>query len=194
MTLAPRSNRRRAALPLLTLSLATGLGGASALANSTATSYVIRGDARIGAFAVKRDGKLGGMIKAYGQPDVKARRYAEACLVTWQDEGLRALFNNFGGGNPCLPRSGFFARAIMHGHWWRTASGLQIGDATARIRQFYPQARRHSGARGYWPSGWWLITRRSPFGSGNPSYPALLAETRNGRVISFEVTFPAGGD
>jgi len=87
-----------------------------------------------------------------------------------------------------------FSRAVMHGKRWGTGTGLRIGMAASRVRQYYPRADGHRGLRGFWPTGWWLVTRGSPFGGGGARYPGLLAETRNGRVFSLQVRFPAGGD
>ena len=57
-----------------------------------------------------------------------------------------------------------------------------------------PASDLSARGRRYWPSGWWLLTRRSPFGTGDTYYPGLLAETQRGRVVAFYVSFPAGGD
>jgi hypothetical protein len=127
------------------------------------------------------------------RPTTRTHSIPEACAAIWQAYGLTILFYNLGGANPCTPAGGYFSRAIMRGRRWRTGKGLAVGMRATRVRRFYPRAAWHRGLRGYWPTGWWLITRRSPFGGGE-GYPGLLAETRNGRVFSLQVRYPAGGD
>jgi hypothetical protein len=106
---------------------------------------------------------------------------------------LTMSFYNLGGQNPCAARTGRFSRAVMHGTRWRTDKGLRIGMPSTVIRRYYAKATFHRGQRFYWPSGWWLVTRRQIIG-GPGFYPGLLAETAHGVVISFQVRFPAGGD
>jgi hypothetical protein len=154
-------------------------------------SFVIQGDTKIGTFAVKADGSLAGAIRAFGAPRLK--RTGEACLATWPQYGLAMNFYNLGGQNPCTPKFGRFSKAISHGTHWRTNKGLQIGMPSTAIRRYYPRAIFQKGLRFYWPSGWWLVTRREIAG-GPGFYPGLLAETARGKVISFQVRFPAGGD
>src|ERR671919_887115 len=91
---------------------------ASAGAAQTAPSFVIAGDTKVGAFAVKTDGSLVGAIRAFGQP--RLRRTGEACRATWAQYGLTMSFYNLGGANPCAQRFGRFSKAIMHGTRWRT--------------------------------------------------------------------------
>ena len=170
---------------LAVLMLATG-GAAHA-----APSSVIAGDAKVGAFAVKTDGSLAGAMRAFGQP--KLRRTGEACTATWTQHGLTMNFYNLGGADPCAPRFGRFSKAVVHGTHWRTDKGLRVGMASSSIRRYYPRATFKRGLRFYWPSGWWLVTRRELFGGGG-FYPGLLAETAGGKVISFQVRYPAGGD
>lgn len=163
----------------------------SAGAAQAAPSFVIQNDTRIGSFAVKTDGSLAGAIRAFGQP--KLRRTGEACAATWAQHGLKMSFYNLGGANPCAPKFGRFSKAMMHGTNWRTDKGLWIGMASTSIRHHYPRATFKRGLRFYWPSGWWLVTRRELFGGGG-FYPGLLAETARGKVVSFQVRYPAGGD
>jgi hypothetical protein len=178
-------------LVLVAAALAVVVPASSA---SSGASFTIRGDYRIGSFRVKADGTLGGVIAAFGEPDTLRRRFAEACNAVWRSSGLTILFNNFGGQNPCTPEGGRFARALMHGRRWRTGSGLRIGMLASAVSRYYPRATYRRGVAGFWPSGWWLVTRRSPFGTGDTRYPGLLAETQSGRVAAFYVSFPAGGD
>ena len=155
------------------------------------SSFVIQADTKIGTFAVKADGSLAGAVRAFGTPRLK--RTGEACFASWSQYGLIMNFYNLGGQDPCKPKYGRFSKAVVHGNRWRTNKGLQIGMPSSSIRRYYPDAAFHKGLRFYWPSGWWLITRRQITG-GPGFYPGLLAETARGEVISFQVRFPAGGD
>ena len=161
-----------------TLALAAVAAGATA-------SPVIQGDYRIGTFAVKRDGSLRGMIRAFGEPS-SARRRGEVCYLAWRPVGLRATFYNLGGFDPCSRARGRFGTATMTGRSWRTSVGLRIGDSARRLRSLFPRAGRH----GAW---WWLVTRKTPFGLGG-EYPGLAAKVVRGRVAAFVVRYPAGGD
>jgi hypothetical protein len=158
-------------------------------------TFTIRGDWKMGSFFVKRDGTLRGAIDAFGQP---ARRHRDGivCTVRWPRHGLRIHFYNLGGQNPCRPKFGFFSNARAKGPHWRTNRGLEIGDPRRRLRNLYPNARFHRAERGFWPAGWWLKRRWSPFGTGG-YYPGLLAkmsDRRVGRVVQFQVRFAAGGE
>jgi hypothetical protein len=178
---------------LVALALLPTAAAATATAASAA-SFVVRGDTRIGTFAVKTDGKLGGAIKAFGSPSRKTHPFPSGCTVNWSAYGLTIEFYNLGGADPCTPSGGFFSRAVMHGKHWGKSKGLRIGMAASRVRQYYPRATWHRGLRGFWPTGWWLVARVSRVGLGDSRYPGLLAETRNGRVFSLQVRYPAGGD
>ena len=176
------------AAAVVTAILITLVGASTA---DAAVSFVIQSDGKIGSFAVKADGSLAGAIRAFGQP--KVRRTGEACRATWAPHGLTMSFYNLGGANPCTPRFGRFSKAVMHGTRWRTDKGLRIGMSSRLIRRYYPRATFHRGLRFYWPSGWWLVTRRELFGGGG-THPGLLAATARGSVVSFQVRYPAGGD
>jgi hypothetical protein len=176
----------------LAILTATILLGASTAERASAVSFVVRGDTKIGTFAVKADGTLAGAIRAFGDPgSVRGRR--ESCTAAWGAYGLTIQFYNLGGQNACTPRYGFFSRAFMRGRRWRTGSGLRVGVPARSILRYHPRATWHRGKRYFWPSGWWLVTHTSPVGGGG-QYPGLLAETRNGRVFGFQVRYPAGGD
>jgi hypothetical protein len=160
---------------------------------ASAASFVVRGDTRIGTFAVKTDATFGGAIEAFGEPN-SIRRQRMSCTAGWRNYGLTIYFYNLGGQNPCAPESGYFGKAVMRGSRWRTASGLRIGMPVGSILRYHPRATWHYGERGFWPSGWWLVTRMSLYGPGSSSYPGLLAETRNRLVFGFHVRYQAGGD
>jgi hypothetical protein len=168
----------------------------TATANAAAPAHIfaIRGDVRIGAFAVKANGTLAGAIEAFGEPDMLRRLYrGTGCLAIWSRHSLRIDFYNLGGQDACEPRSGRFARAIARGSHWQTTKRLKVGDNVRKLRRLYPSASFQPGARGFWPSGFWLVRRYSIYGEGS-YYPGLLAEIRGGRVVAFHVRYPAGGD
>jgi hypothetical protein len=157
----------------------------SVAASAAPGGSVVRGDVQIGRYLVKRDGTLGGAIRAFGQPS-SLRRRDVTCLARWSGPGVRISFYNLGGQNPCQRRYGYFGEGIITGRGWATGRGLRIGDSARRVSALYGQ-RRVSGA---WA---WLLTRRSPFGDGGV-YAALSARIHHGRVTAFRVKYQAGGD
>lgn len=157
-----------------------------------AAGFTIHGDWKMGSFAVKRDGTLRGAIQTFGQPSSKARN-GEICTVRWTRHGLKIVFYNLGGNNPCRPAFGFFSNARAKGRHWDTDRGLRIGDGQRRLRNLYPGASFHRANGDFWPSGWWLVRRHSQFGTGG-YYPGLLAHMKDRKVQSFHVRFAAGGD
>ena len=176
----------------LALFLVGVLAGVSAPVDAVSRSFVIRGDERIGTFAIKTDGTFRGAIRAFGSPS-GSYGPGETCTAIWRQYGLTIFFYNLGGQDACVPRYGYFSKAIMATGIWRTASGLRVGMPTRAIRRFYPRATFNRGVRYAWPSGWWLVTRTSHYGNGG-QYPGVLADTRHGRVFAFQVRYPAGGD
>ena len=162
-------------------------------ASASAHVFTIRGDWKIGSFAVKRDGTLAGAIEAFGAPASRERRYREVCIVRWPRHGLRIVFYNLGGENPCRGPFGNFSHARALDRHWQTGKGLAIGDRRRRLRNLYPNAAYHPREPGFWPAGWWLVPRRSQYGTGG-GYPGLLAQMKDRRVFAFHVRYPAGGD
>jgi hypothetical protein len=161
---------------------------------AAAHTFTIRGDWKLGSFLVKRDGTLGGAIEAFGRPASKERSFGgTACTAHWPRHGLRIDFYNLGGHDACRPAFGFFSHARAKGTHWETNRELAIGDRQWRLRSLYPDARYHSATPGYWPAGWWLVRRSSPFGGGG-HYPGLLATIEDRRVNAFHLRYPAGGD
>jgi hypothetical protein len=158
---------------------------AAADVSAQSANTVVRGDVQIGRFLVKRDGTLGGAIRAFGRPP-SLKRADVTCLARWRNHGLSISFYNLGGRDPCKPQYGYFGQAIITGRQWTTAKGLRIGDTASRIRALYG-SRRVSGS---WV---WLVTRRSPYG-GNALYSALAVKIHRGRVAAFRVRHQAGGD
>lgn len=164
----------------------------AATGSAKAHVFTIRGDWKMGSFAVKRDGTLAGAIQTFGEPGSRVRN-GEVCTVRWPGHGLKIVFYNLGGRNPCRPTFGFFSNARAKGPHWQTDRGLEIGHWQRRVRNLYSSAEFHAARPGFWPKGWWLVRRWSPFGTG-AWYPGLLAQTENRRVVAFHVRFPAGGD
>jgi len=169
--------------------IALGLGTALLFAQEAAPvpTYVVRGDYKIGRYQVKLDGTLYGAIRAFGTPLLE--RSYDSCLAGWPAIGLRILFYNLGGQDPCLPQYGYFSFAVMTGRHWRTGKGLRIGDPERRLFALY-SPRERTGA---W---WWLVTRRTLVGDCPRGcfYPGLEAKVHNGWVVALRVNYPAGGD
>ena len=150
-------------------------------------SFLIQGDYRIGAYAVKVDGSFAGAIDVFGAPTARRRGWAGVgCNVAWRPIGLSILFYNLGGGDACAPASGRFRTATMSGPLWKTSKGLAVGDSVAKLRRIYPRATPHGRA-------WWLVTRFTRIGD-NRNYPGLRAVVANGRVRAFVIEYAAGGD
>ena len=156
--------------------------------------FAVRGDVRIGAFAVRADGSLAGAIRAFGAPTSRRHMYGlGTCTAVWQRHGLTIDFYNLGGRDACAPRFGRFGRAFLRGDHWMTTKRLRVGDSLTKLRSLYPNALYRRGERYFWPAGYWLLARTSIYGDGG-GYPGLLAQVSRGRVIGFQVRFPAGGD
>ena len=160
--------------------------------SAAAAVFTIRGDLRMGSFAVKKDGTLRGAVDAFGQPSTKIRN-GESCAVRWTQHGLRIFFYNLGGNNPCRGKFGFFSNARAKGPHWKTNRDLAIGDGEGRLQNLYPNASFHAAGQGFWPAGWWLVKRPNQFGTSG-SYPGLLAHMHDGRLQAFHVRYAAGGD
>lgn len=111
-----------------------------AAAVAAAPSVVIQGDHKIGPFAVQRDGTLGGLISAFGDPS-SIRRKGFVCYTRWRPLGLNVTFYNLGGQNPCARRTGHFSQAVLTGTQWRTSLGLRVGDSLERMRRLFPRGR-----------------------------------------------------
>jgi hypothetical protein len=149
------------------------------------TSIVVRGDVQIGRFLVQRNGTLDGAIQAFGKPTSLRRGRYEECTARWQRFGLRIVFYNLGGRNPCLRQYGYFSTATMVGRHWVTARGLRLGDPARKLHVLY-SPRRFTGS---WA---WLLSRYYlPY---HARYPGLAAKIHHGWVTAFRVRYPAGGD
>lgn len=171
----------------------TLLAPGSALAGSTHV-FAVRGDVKIGSFAVRADGSLGGAVGAFGVPTSRRHTYGPGtCTAVWARHGLTIDLYNLGGADACSREGGLFSRAFLRGPHWMTTKRLRVGDSVTKLRTLDPTARLRSGERYYWPAGYWLVARTSVTGEGG-TYPGLLAEVSGGRVTGFQVRFPAGGD
>jgi len=161
---------------------------------AASASFLIRADVQIGPFYVKKDGTLGGVVRAYGEPTAKrSDNSGSACTAAWPSIGLRATFANFGGQDPCSNTGGLFTEATMRAPGnWRTAGGLRIGSSAYQLRKLYPAATFHCDPRNC-ANNWWLLTRTSPYGGGFRC-AGLWAHMRNGRVAWFGLAYQAAGD
>jgi hypothetical protein len=166
---------------LLLVAVVLALG--TATIGSAATSRVIRSDEWIGSFTVKKNGKLGGAVSAFGAPS-STKRGDGTCIVRWARLGVTITFYNLGGQDACGRSTGFFQSATISGAGWRTSQGLAIDDSQARVRQLFPKAERHG-------SRWWLVSR---FTQATGRYPGLSAGVRGGKVADFKVIYGAGGE
>jgi hypothetical protein len=170
------------AAAIVTLVLA-GIGAPAPLPQPT--SIVVRGDVQIGRYRVQRDGTLDGAIRTLGTPtSLRRGRYGE-CTAHWQPIGLRIVFYNLGGQNPCLRQYGYFSTATMVGRHWVTARGLRLGDPARKLHVLY-SPRRFTGS---WA---WLLSRYYRPYDGR--YPGLAAKIHRGWVTALRVRYPAGGD
>jgi hypothetical protein len=152
--------------------------------------YSWGGIAGLGPWNIGKNPRLGAAVRQFGTPDVRTRLYdGVGCRVVWRPLGLRILFVNFGGSDPCHGRSGFAQRMVIRGdgsRQWRTDRGLKIGMREARVPRLHPQAVQHR-------SGWWLTTYTNHIGPTR-QVPGLVARTTNGRVSSFRAPIGAAGD
>jgi hypothetical protein len=164
--------------------VALALAVAVSAVASPGTSRVIRSDEWIGTYAVKKDGTLGGAIRAFGKPTSLTPSHDGFCGARWSGLGLRVMFYNLGGQDPCGRATGFFGEASISGRGWRTSRGAAVGDSLARLRQVFPAATPH-GRR------WWLVPR---FTQATGSYAGLSAGIRGGKVVDFQVIFGKGGE
>ncbi len=152
---------------------------------ASSPSFLIRNDAWIGTFFAGGRDTLGAAVGAFGQPDRREfNTLVNACTATWAAIGLRMVFVNFVGDDPCGNTTGFFVKATMRSPgMWKTERGLRLGSDVTLLRQLYRRATYDQiGAN------WWLITRlkRSAGGRGS-HFPGLLAHIRDARVVSFTV-------
>jgi hypothetical protein len=164
-----------------------------AAAPASAHVFVVRGDIAIGTYRVRADGSFAGALEAFGEPTSRRHTHGRgSCRATWPQHGLTIDFYNLGGEDACGPL-GRFSTAFLRGRHWMTSKKLSVGDSVRKLRRVYPSARLRRGLRGFIPTGYWLVTRTTPIGTGG-AYPGLLAETRAGRVVGLQLRYPAGGD
>lgn len=102
-----------------------------AAATASAHTFTIRGDWKLGSFAVKRDGTLRGAIDAFGIPRGRDRQ-GVSCIVRWPRHGLRIAFYNLGGRIRVGRRSDSSrtpARKVRTGRpieGWRSVTGSDV--------------------------------------------------------------------
>jgi hypothetical protein len=145
-------------------------------------SFVVKQDNWIGTFAVKNDGTLGGLQKAFGKPAALVRG-KDGCRASWKI-GLNVTLYNLGGQDPCKPATGYFSDALLSGSRWVTDRGLRVGATTARLQALYPKAKLHGNL-------YWLVPR---FTQATGSYAGLGAFVSGGKVSSLQVIYGAGGE
>jgi hypothetical protein len=143
-----------------------------------AGTLVVSGDRSVGGVAVGH-GTLAQATARFGLPtSQRVEGHGLTCHVTWRRLGLTVDFLDFAD-HAC--RDGGLVTATMTSRTrWRTALGLRVGDAVARLRRLYPHARLHS-------DGYWLVPRRSCAETGSNAYPGLLARIRANRVSELVV-------
>lgn len=91
--------------------------------------FAVRGDVKIGSFAVRADGSLSGAIRAFGAPTSRRHTYGRGtCTAVWVRHGLTIDFYNLGGADACSPAGGRFSRAFLRGSHWMTTKRLKVGD------------------------------------------------------------------
>lgn len=192
---------RRAALLVVAF---TALGIAPA---SASDSRLIRTSAnfqRLGDFRVTANPTYRGAIDALG-PASSCRLQGDAsvALATWRDLGVAIKLATFGGLPPgktgCTAPDHIWVSTIrVTSKAWFTSRQLRIGSPAASVRQRYPGARRTRGVRGWYSSGYWLVTRRQAcIGVCEREFvtvPVLVAETGEGRVRALVLVVGAQGD
>jgi hypothetical protein len=164
-------------LPLVLLLLVAALAAPAAAA--APAPYVINGDSSVGGLRIAR-ADLADARARLGAPSSVRRRVPE-CVASWRGLGVTLAFLDLSGADPC--RGGALVRATITSRSdWRTAKGLRVGDAVARLRSLYPSAR-HRRSIPAW-TGYWLVTRRACELGGFEPFPGLLARVRHGRVTA----------
>lgn len=127
----------------------------------------------------------------FGRPTEIFGSGGEACDFGWQDLGLRILFANFGGPDPCeegraqeIRAGGFVAELVG----WHTPARLAVGDSSEKLFRLYPQAEAGSEEGAFV-----LKTQFSPYGDAG-EIPALSAEVQSGIVVALVMHPTAAGD
>ena len=164
----------RAALALF---LVASLAGATS--DFTIVAGPTRSAERIGPYRFGVDPSYAAAVKAFGQPtSLAAEPPKGVCIARWAKLGLAIRFGPEPA-DPCAPASSrriTWAGATVSSRIWRTAAGLRVGDAVARLRRLYPAARSAGG-------GWLLVYRRGEVGLT----VYLQAHVRVGRVTALDL-------
>lgn len=141
--------------------------------------------ARIGELRDPAAASLPSVTKLFGAPAGTPRRDHASCPARWPGIGLRVLFVDLGGGNPCTT-AGNAQSATLTAARWSTSRGLHVGDSVAKAQRLYPNARRLHGQLA-------LISRPSPFGDHGRLVP-LGATMAGGKVKALQVWLGGAGE
>lgn len=147
------------------------------------------GVTHLGDWNVGRDPGYPAAVSHLGSPTDVAHPDSPGCKAKWARLGLSIQFESFGGGANCS--DGFAQKAKILGNHaresWRTNRGLRVGDSAAKLRQLYPNARKHG-------TTWWVVyLRHSPFGTGGP-LPIIKAHMHNHHVAKFGLWIGGAGE
>jgi hypothetical protein len=163
------------------------LAGATAQASADFEVHV-KGSgevARIGELRDPASATLPSAREVFGDPASARRRERVTCPARWPGIGLRIVFVDLGGGDPCT-REGNAQTATLNDRRWSTSRGLHVGDPVAKARRLYPNARHLYGQLA-------LVTRPSPFGDGGWLVP-LGAKAAGGKVTALQVWLGGAGE
>ena len=147
---------------LIAVSASHGAHGSSAESRLIRTSP---NSQRLGDFRVTADPTYRGAINALGEASsCRLLGYPSVALAVWGDLGVAIKLSTFGGLPP--GKDGCTAPADIHvwtirvtGRDWFTARQLR-SNSVAALRRRYPKALKRRGVKGWYGSGYWLVTRR----------------------------------
>lgn len=146
---------------------------------------------KIGRFYPSVSPRLSAAIRAFGRPSRRKLLRSGACRVDWRALKLTIWFENYGGTPPgsstCTPRWGKAQTFKARGGRFATTEGLRIGDRSAEIADYFPDAVYESGV-------WNLVRVELPFGPDDELTPILRAQVRGGRVRSFSGYIGGAGE
>lgn len=115
-----------------------------ARADQTIRFYSSGHVAGLGSWDVGKNPRLGAAVRNFGEPDVRRIVFdGIGCRVAWNGLGLRMVFANLGGQDPCHGQYGYAGSLVIRGdgsRQWRTERGLRIGMREARVPQLHPRA------------------------------------------------------
>jgi hypothetical protein len=159
---------------------------------------------RLGDFRVTADPTYRGAIKALGPASSCALLGAPSvALAVWRQLGVSIKLATFGGLPPgetgCTAPAHIWVWTIrVTSKTWFTSRQLRVGSPVATLRERYPKASKTRGVRGWYSSGYWLVTKRQAcIGVCDTDFetvPVLVAETGAGRVRTLVLVVGAQGD